>query len=109
MTSKVPITNNSITNNIMETNNTKTRKEHDLIGEKEIPADCYYGIQTSRAIENFNISRVKLFLFPELIDALAIVKAACAKANEKLNLLDKTKANAIVKACEEIMAGQLHS
>jgi len=88
---------------------TKTRKEHDLIGEKEIPADCYYGIQTSRAIENFNISRVKLFLFPELIDALAIVKSACAKANEKLGLLDKTKAIAIVQACDEIIAGKLHS
>jgi len=52
------------------------RIEHDLLGEREIPEDAYYGIQTLRAIENFSITGIKLFLYPQLIYALAQVKTA---------------------------------
>ena len=52
----------------------KTRTEHDLLGNKEIPVEFYFGVQTMRAIENFNISRVRLYFFPELIKALAMAK-----------------------------------
>ena len=51
----------------------ETRLEHDLLGEKQIPVEYYFGIQTARALENFNISRVQLHFFPELVNALAIV------------------------------------
>ena len=86
----------------------ETRREHDLLGEKNIPVECYFGIQTMRAIENFNISRVRLHFFPELIRALAMVKEAAANANRDLGLLDGRIAQAIVEACREIRDGALH-
>lgn len=85
----------------------KTRREHDLLGEMEIPAEHYFGVQTMRAVENFHISRVRLSFFPELIGALADVKQAAAEANRDLGLLDPTIAGAIVSACEELRAGRL--
>ena len=57
------------------------RIEHDLIGEKKVPADAYYGVQTLRAIENFRISGVPISHYPDLIRALAMIKLAAAKAN----------------------------
>lgn len=86
----------------------KTRTEHDLLGDKELPVEFYYGIQTLRAIENFNISRSKLYHYPQLIIGLADVKAAAAIANHDLGLLSEDIKNAIVKACEEIKDGSLH-
>ncbi len=86
----------------------ETRLEHDLLGEKQIPVEYYFGIQTARALENFNISRVQLHFFPELVNALAIVKEAAARANAKLGLLDPRVAKAIEKACQEIEKGALH-
>ena len=53
---------------------TKTRTEHDLIGNFEVPADAYYGVQTARALENFQISGVPISLYPNFIKALAMVK-----------------------------------
>ncbi|WP_338237142.1 aspartate ammonia-lyase [Persicobacter diffluens] len=82
------------------------RVEHDLLGDKNVPADAYYGIQTLRAIENFNISGVKANMFPLYIKALAAVKMAAAKANYNLGLLPKNIKEGIVAACEEIMDGQ---
>ena len=67
-----------------------TRTEKDLLGFKEIPSNCYYGVQTLRALENFNLSPNKLNQFPVFINALAMVKAACAEANFKLNKLIST-------------------
>ena len=64
----------------------KTRTEHDLLGNKEVPVEYYFGVQTMRALENFNISRVRLHFFPELIKALAMVKEAAACANRDLGL-----------------------
>lgn len=87
----------------------KTRIEHDLLGEKEVPADAYYGIQTLRGIENFqNISGITIGDYPNYVKALAMVKWAAAKANQELEILPDDIANAITRACEEIIGGKLH-
>ena len=85
-----------------------TRVEKDLLGHKEIPAHCYYGVQTLRALENFNLSPNKLNQFPVFINALAMVKAACAEANFKLNKIEENKYNAIQYACEQIINYKYH-
>lgn len=84
------------------------RNEHDLLGERQVPADAYYGIHTLRALENFPISGTPIARYPALILALACVKQACAQANHQLGLLDDRNTQAIVQACEEIRAGKLH-
>jgi aspartate ammonia-lyase len=87
----------------------RTRSEHDLLGDREVPHEYYYGVQTLRALENFNISGVTLNFYPVLIEALAMVKKAAAKANYDLGLLSKPISDAIVQACDEIINGKLHS
>ncbi len=87
---------------------TAMRTEHDLLGDREVPADAYYGIQTLRAQENFRISDVPLSHFPRLIEALAHVKRAAARANRALGALDAERADAIDQACREIAEGALH-
>ena len=84
----------------------ETRTEHDLLGNKEIPVEYYFGVQTMRAMENFHISRVRLHFFPELIKAFAMVKEAAACANRDLGLLDGKIAEAIIIACQEVRAGK---
>jgi len=84
------------------------RSEHDLLGDRLVPADVYWGIHTLRAIENFPITGTPISAYPHLIDALAAVKAAAASANAELGLLEPEKAAAIVAACHEIRAGGLH-
>ncbi|WP_422132901.1 aspartate ammonia-lyase [Endozoicomonas sp. ALD040] len=84
------------------------RIEHDLLGEAPVPQEAYYGIQTQRALENFNISGVTLNHFSNIPKALAMVKKACALANRDLGMLDTAKADAIADACDEIIAGKLH-
>jgi aspartate ammonia-lyase len=86
----------------------KTRTEHDLLGNREVPADAYYGVHTLRALENFPISRIPISTYPNLVKALAYVKEACALANHELGLLDDSKTNAIVEACKEIISGKLN-
>ena len=83
-----------------------TRLEHDFIGNLEISDDVYYGVQTFRALENFNISHERLSNFPHFVAALAQVKKAAALANFELKLLDEKKKSAIVEACDRIIAGQ---
>ena len=83
-----------------------TRTESDLLGMLEVPQDAYYGIQTQRAIDNFEISGTKLSQFPEFIKALATIKWAAAKTNFKLGLLEKTTADAIIAAAKEVIAGK---
>jgi len=85
----------------------KTRTEHDLLGYKEVPAEAYYGIQTLRAVDNFDICGVKLSSYPKYIKALAMVKWAASKANNELGLLNDDLNDAIIKACEEIIDGKL--
>ncbi|MFN8381571.1 MAG: aspartate ammonia-lyase [Anaerolineales bacterium] len=87
----------------------KYRMEHDLLGEREVPMDAYYGVHTLRALENFSISGIPISTYPNMVRALACVKQACALANNELELLDERKTDAIVNACEEIRAGKLHS
>jgi aspartate ammonia-lyase len=84
------------------------RMEHDSLGELPVPSGAYYGIHTLRAVHNFPISGVQIGLVTDLIRAFALVKRAAASANRDLDLLEPAKAAAIIKACEEIEAGQLH-
>lgn len=86
----------------------ETRSEHDLLGDMEVPVECYFGVQTWRALENFSISRSKLYHYPQFIRGLADVKAAAAMANKELGLLDEEIASAIIAACMEIKDGKLH-
>ncbi len=85
-----------------------TRSEHDLLGDLDIPADAWYGVQTQRALNNFHITGVPISHFPHFVVALAMVKAAAARANRDLGLLPATKAEAILAACDEIIGGRLH-
>jgi aspartate ammonia-lyase len=86
----------------------KQRKEHDLLGERDLPLDAYYGIQTLRALENFRITDVTLKNFPLFIKSLAQVKKAAALANVDVGSLDPNIAKYIAKACDEIIAGHWH-
>ncbi|QBG36381.1 aspartate ammonia-lyase [Litorilituus sediminis] len=85
-----------------------TRIEHDLLGSMTLSNEHYYGIQTQRAIDNFQLSPNKLQDYPELIQALAMVKHACAQANEQLNLLSHEKAQAITSAAKQVIAGNFN-
>ena len=85
-----------------------TRREHDLLGDRDVSADAYYGVHTLRAVENFPISGTPISIYPDLIAALASIKLAAARSNRELGLLDQTRADAIVAAAEEIKAGKLH-
>ncbi|MBB5123138.1 aspartate ammonia-lyase [Streptomyces eurocidicus] len=85
-----------------------TRSEHDLLGDRDVPAAAYYGVHTLRAVENFPITGTPISAYPDLVTALAAVKQAAALANRDLGLLDERKVDAIVRACEEIRAGQWH-
>jgi aspartate ammonia-lyase len=84
------------------------RSEHDLLGDRDVPAEAYWGIHSLRATENFPITGTSISAYPHLIEALAAVKEAAARANEELGLLEPEKAMAIVAACREIRAGKLH-
>ena len=83
------------------------RVESDLIGEQQVPADAYYGVQTQRAINNYKISNTHMCDYPEYIIAIAYVKMAAAEANARLGVLDRKIADAIVAACKEIVGGAL--
>jgi aspartate ammonia-lyase len=86
----------------------RTRTEHDLLGERNVPDEALYGVQTLRALENFPITGIALREFPVLIEALAAVKEAAALANAELGLLDRGIADLIVRAAQEIRAGRHH-
>ena len=87
---------------------TVARTEVDFLGSMEVPADAYWGVQTARAIENFPITGQKISNMPNLIRALAHIKKAAASVNGELGAISSAHARAIVKACDEIVAGQLH-
>jgi len=84
------------------------RREHDLLGEREVPDTAYYGVQTLRGMENFPLSGIPLSHFEHFVRALAFVKKAAAAANSELGVLDSKRAEAITTACDEIIGGQLH-
>lgn len=86
----------------------KTRTESDLLGEKQIPAEAYYGVQTARALENFKISGMTTSFYPDYVRAYAMVKLAAARANTDVGRMSKDKLAAIEKACQAVMDGQYH-
>lgn len=86
--------------------NLNYRVEKDSIGTKDVPSDQYYGVQSLRAAENFNITG--LTMHPEIINSLAYIKKAAAITNCEVGLLPKNIAGAIVQACDEIIAGEFH-
>src|SRR6187431_946188 len=86
----------------------QTRTEKDLLGEKQIPADAYYGVQTLRALENFQISGVKTNFYPDYVKAYAIVKLAAARANTEVGRMKKDRMEAIEKACQAVIDGKYH-
>lgn len=90
----------------MINHNEMVRIERDFLGEKQVPIDAYYGVQTMRAVENFPITGLRID--PTLIRAMAIVKKAAALANAKIGQLDNKLAKAIMDAADEIIAGKHH-
>ena len=84
------------------------RKEHDSLGEREVPSERYYGIQTLRALENFDLTGIPISRYQQMVISLALVKKAAALTNHDLELLPADLADAIVKACDEIISGRLH-
>lgn len=88
--------------------NRPTRLEHDLLGEREIPSNVYWGIHTLRALENYPITGQSIGSYPELVRAIALVKQAAARANHRLGQLDEARYRAIEEACMDVANGRLH-
>ena len=84
----------------------KYRVESDLIGELKVPENAYYGVQTQRAINNYQISSRKMYHFPDFIRAIAYVKLAAIQTNHTLGVIGDEIAGAIEQACREVIAGQ---
>lgn len=84
----------------------KFRIESDSIGSRDIPVDAYYGVQSLRGAENFQITGQHLL--PEFIESIAQIKKACAICNHAVGELDAPRRDAIVSACDEIISGKLH-
>lgn len=84
------------------------RTETDSLGSVEIPRDAYWGIHTARALENFPISRRPISVYPDLIDALVIVKQAAARANAEIGVISPDKARVIDEACQSVREGNFH-
>lgn len=84
------------------------RREHDSLGERDVPDSVYYGVQTVRAIENFPFSGIHVRHYEHFVRALASVKKAAALTNRQLGVLDEPVAAAIAQACDEILAGRFH-
>ena len=102
-------TENNVGNNAGKAADTAEREmeyrvEKDSIGTKDVPEDVYYGVQSLRAAENFHITGLNMH--PEIINSLAYIKKAAAITNCEVGLLDKKRTQAIVQACDEILAGQ---
>ncbi len=86
----------------------RSREEHDLLGYRSVPDEYYYGIQTLRAQENFNISGISVSFYPDIIRAFAMVKKAAAKANNDIDLLSDELTHAVEFACDELLFGKYH-
>jgi aspartate ammonia-lyase len=82
------------------------RVEHDFLGDKQIPADAWWGVHTARAVENFPISGTTVSAMPDLVRAFGFVKKAATRANVELGVLDRKRGAAIMSACEKLIAGQ---
>src|SRR6478735_7277776 len=86
----------------------QTRTEHDLLGDKQIPNEAYYGVQTARALENFQISGVLTNAYPDYVNAYAMVKLAAARANTEVGRMKPETLAGIEKACQAILDGKYH-
>src|SRR5213079_1227966 len=86
----------------------QVRVEKDLLGEKEIPADAYYGVQTARALENFQLSGTLINQYPGYVEAWAIVKLAAARANTDVGAMKPERLAMIEKACQAVRDGKYH-
>ena len=83
------------------------RMETDFLGDREVPADAYYGIQTLRGKENFQITGMPISREPYFVKAFGYVKKAAAMANRDLGVLDGKIADAIIRACDRVIAGEM--
>src|SRR5262245_48860906 len=92
----------------MKNHKNSIRIETDGLGPREIPEGAYWGINASRALDNFAISGRPISVYPDLIFGYACVKQAAARANAEIGALDRVKADLIDRACEEIKEGRLH-
>lgn len=109
MTHSIPPTAGTlIPSQIDEHTESRSRVERDSLGEKAVPVDAYWGIHTERALENFPITGGSLVVYPELINALVVVKQAAARANREIGVLSSEKADAIDRACDRIRSGEFH-
>lgn len=86
----------------------KYRVESDLLGDLQVPATAYYGVQTQRAVDNFYISGSKMGDFPEFVKAIAYVKKGAVQTNHQLGLIDQKITQAISQACDELISGKMH-
>ena len=86
---------------------TSYRTERDFLGEKQIPADAYYGVQTQRGKDNFHITGTPMSSEPYFVMAFGYVKKAAAMANRDLGVLDARVADAIISACDRLIAGEM--
>src|SRR5262245_54843005 len=91
-----------------KTKKAATRTEHDLLGEKQIPADAYYGVQAARGMENFQLSGVLINHYPGFVEAWAIVKLAAARANTDVGAMKPERLAGIEKACKAVLDGKYH-
>ena len=104
----VPISDETSAQKPAQASTGKTRAEKDLLGEKEIPADAYYGVQTARGLENFQLSGVEINQYPGFVEAWALVKLAAAQANTDVGAMKPERLAAIEKACKAVLAGKYH-
>src|SRR5258705_11834805 len=86
----------------------KVRVEKDLLGEKNIPADAYYGVQTARALENFPLSGVLINHYPGFVEAWATVKLAAARANTEVGAMKKERLGGNGEASTAVVSGKYH-
>ena len=85
------------------------RTEKDFLGEKQIPNDAYYGVQTLRGKENFHITGIPMSIEPYFVKAFGYVKKACALANRDLACLEPRIADAIIAACDRLISGEMNA
>ncbi|MFT4235103.1 MAG: aspartate ammonia-lyase [Microbacterium sp.] len=85
-----------------------TRTESDSLGSLDIPIEAYWGIHTARALENFDISKRPISVYPEFVTALAMVKQAAARANREIGVLDAERAELIDRAAQRVIDGEFH-
>src|SRR4030095_13805120 len=106
--SVVPVFAQSKTKPQTKQTQAKTRTEHDLLGEKQVPADAYYGVQALRGMENFQLSGAAINHYPCFGEAGAIVKLAAARANTAVGAMKPERLAMIEKACQAVMDGKYH-